>query len=370
MSSAQENRYRPDYAVHPGELLDECLDSHGMAQKELAARTGITPKTINEIVQGKAPLTPETALKLERVFGRPAQFWNNLEREYQEVVARKAERDQLQSAINWLKRVPVKELVKFGWIKKQSSNIDQLEEMLRFFGVASPDQWKAVWENYQVVYRQTKRFETCAEAVSAWLRQGEIEGQAISCAPFNKARFLEVLREARSLTTEQPKVFQPRLVELCASAGVAVVFVPELPRTGLWGSTRWLTTDIALIQLSLRYKTNDHLWFTFFHEAGHVLLHGKKDVFLEGKGMDDGKEAEANRFSADFLIPQAEHTKFLKQRPSLSRIREFADHLGIAPGIVVGRLQHDKEIGPDIGNQLKSRYQWVWAKKERESECQ
>jgi Zn-dependent peptidase ImmA (M78 family) len=152
------------------------------------------------------------------------------------------------------------------------------------------------------------------------------------------------------------------LVELCASAGVAVVFVPELPKTGVSGATRWLG-DKAVIQLSLRYKSNDQLWFTFFHEAGHIMLHGRKDVFIEGKGMDGKQELEADDFACDHLIPQADYTDFVATRKlTIAEIEAFAAEVTIAPGIVVGRLQHDEFLPRNQGNKLKVFYQWSAAK--------
>lgn len=80
MADTTSNQYVPDYLVSPGEILAEYLEAYGMTQTELADRTGLTKKTINEIIRGKSPITPETALKLERSLGRPAHFWNNLGR--------------------------------------------------------------------------------------------------------------------------------------------------------------------------------------------------------------------------------------------------------------------------------------------------
>jgi len=80
--------YQPNKAIHPGETLKEILDSIPMSQTELAMRTGLTPKTINEIVRGKAVLTTDTAIKLSVVFGMSTDFWNNLERNYQEDLSR------------------------------------------------------------------------------------------------------------------------------------------------------------------------------------------------------------------------------------------------------------------------------------------
>ena len=250
-------------------------------------------------------------------------------------------------------------MTKLGWIAKTTDKIEQLKEVLRFFGVASPDQWETVWREYQVACRQTQRFDTCAESVSAWLRKGEMEAGLIVCQPFDKNRFLEVLDNIRELTVEPPHLLQQRLVELCASAGVAVVFIPELPKTGVYGATRRFG-DRAVIQLSLRYKSNDHLWFTFFHEAGHIIKHGRKEIFLEGNGLDDRKEDEANAFARDKLIPPAEYRRFISSWDgrSLAPIKSFTGIIKIAPGIVVGRLQHDKLLPNSHGNRLKVFYSW------------
>lgn len=354
-----ETRFQPNYSIPPGEILLEYLEAVDMSQRDLALRTGLTPKTINEIVNAKAPITAETALKLERVLGRPAHFWQNLESLFQEAQVRKSECGRMQAGLDWLKRVPVAEMVKRGWLASAKEPLAQLDAVLRFFGVSAIEQWQAMWEGHRVAYRQSARFEAHPEAVSAWLRQGERMAQEMRCAPYDRTHFQTALLEIRGLTRHPPEVFERRLLDLCAGAGVALVFVPELPKTGVSGATRWLSPDKALIQLSLRYKSDDHLWFTFFHEVGHVLLHGKKEVFIESNGLDGEKEEEANRYAADILIPPGKLKALLAfGRPSLAQVQNFADEIGIAPGIVVGRLQKEGVFAHNIGNGLKQRFRW------------
>ena len=361
MSNTRANQYCPDYLVTPGEILLEYLEDLDMTQAELADRTGLAKKTINEIVKGKAQITPETARKLEKVIGRPAHFWSNLERQYQDDKARLAERERMESGIAWLKRFFVKKMTDLGWLPKNKDKADQVESLLRFFGIASPDQWETVFRGYQVSYRQSKSFEFSEESLSAWLRRGEILAKEVSCAPFDRARFQEALDEIRSLTLEQPENFVPRLKELCSSAGVVVLFVPELPKCRVCGATRWIG-DNPVIQLSLRYKSNDHLWFTFFHEAGHILKHGRRDVFIEFKGIDREKEEEeADVFACDKLIPPAALKAFVQRRAfSRTDIVAFAEEIGIAPGIVLGRLQHDNILPYThyLNSELKISYEW------------
>jgi addiction module HigA family antidote len=354
------NEYRPDYAVAPGEVLEFELDMRGMKQQELAKRTGLTPKHIGAIVNAKSSITPETAIKLERAIGMPAQYWMNLETQYQEVIARAAEEKKLTRDLDWLKRIPVSAMAKNGWIEKTKDSKEQLVKILQFFGIASVEQWDDMWPNLAVAYRQHERHENSPEAVSAWLRQGEIEAGKIACAPFDKAEFRQALDEIRKLTTTHPGVFVPKMQELCAQAGVAVVFVPSLPKTAVSGATRWLTSSKALIQLSLRYKTDDHLWFTFFHEAGHIVLHGKKELFLEGmNGLDPDKEKEANEFSENELVSKKVLSAFAQdKRLTKASIKKFADELKISPGIIVGQLQHKQLLPRSHCNDLKQRFQW------------
>lgn len=361
MASKIENLYMPDYVSPPGETLLDTIEALGMTQVELAERTGRPTKTISEIIRGKAAITPETALQLEKVLSVPASFWTNRERHYRESLARREEELRFQQRIEWLKKLPVSAMCKKGWIDRFEDKVLQLQEVLRFFAVASPEAWEDVWCGPEVAYRKSKAFESDPGAVAAWLRKGEIDAQAIRCNSYDPAAFRQVLFYARSLTIELPEVFQAQLVQQCASVGVAVVFVPELPKARVCGATRWLNPQKALIQLSLRYRTNDVLWFTFFHEAGHILHHRKRDVFIESnEDVGTKEEIEADRFSADFLIPRSKYDAFLRSNIfNESKIRRFAHEVGIAPGIVVGRLQHDGKLPHNHLNGLKQRYAWA-----------
>ena len=360
MIKSFENEYAPDVVSAPGETLLEMLEERGMSQSELAERTGRPKKTINEIIKGKATITPATALQLERVLGAPASFWNDREQHYRESLARQAERASLEGQVGWLNQFPIKSMVELGWMQESPDPIEMLEHVLNFFGIASPTQWQKIWES-GVAFRQSPVFESDPYVVSTWLGKCNVEAHHIDCAPFDSDRFLFALSSLRNLTTQSPDIFQPEAMRLCAEAGVAVVFVPELPRLRVSGATRWLTPSKAMIQVNLRYKTDDQLWFTLFHEAGHILKHGKRDIFIEDGGDHDEKEEEANRFAADFLIPQDEYERFTPRNGHYSKdeIRNFAQQLNIAPGIVVGRLQHDGRLPIQNCNDLKQHFEWL-----------
>jgi HTH-type transcriptional regulator/antitoxin HigA len=360
MTEFATSAYQPTEVSPPGETLREFLEERGLSQAELATRMGRPRKTISEVVSGKAAITHETALQLELVTGIPAEFWNARERKYRAYLAALDERHRLEQEAKWCARFPLNQMRKLGWIRGHSDKSGAVHELLSFLGVVSSEQWEELYSQYAVAFRRPQSFAPDSYSLGAWLRRGLIESLPIATEPFNRERFTSVLTEARGLTREAPHIFAPALTASCAAAGVAVVFVPELPKSRASGATRWLTPEKALIQLSLRYRTNDHLWFTFFHEAAHILLHGKKLIFIEvNSDGASNEEQEANQWAADFLTPRLEYDSLVaSQAFDEQTVSEFAARIGIASGIVVGRLQHDGHIPHNKLNWLKERLTW------------
>jgi hypothetical protein len=318
---------------------------------------------MNGIIKGDVAITPDTALQLERVLGVSASFWSGLESRYQEFKVRKQEEEALEKQKAWLRKFPVSEMVKMGWLEATKEPALQIQALLSFFGIASPEQFASVLDrcHFETDFRRDKKVSTDWPSIAAWLRKGKLKAQEIDCAEFDPTELRTTLAKVRHLTTQDPEVFVPAVVDLCRRVGVAVVFVKQLPRTRTSGAARWLTATKAMIQLSLRYKWNDQIWFTFFHEAAHLLLHGKRLIFLdEDKPGSSTVEKEANEFAAQTLISEEEIQRFLSLsgRITKAQIRTFSYELGIAPGIVVGRLQHDKRLPYRQCNDLKVQYDW------------
>jgi len=351
-----------DLVFPPGETLLETLEHLGMSQLDLAKRTDKSPKHINEIIKGKAPISPEMAILLENATGISATMWMNLERNYQEHLARVGERESLLSQVDQLKSFNVKDVIKFGWIKDSPDKATLAKHLVMFLGISRLDQWDILYDSVPVAYRQSSAFACSGKALTLWLRQGEIQAIDLPCAPYDAGKFRAALQSVRAMTQSLPENFVEEIQTLCSKVGVAVVFVPELKGCRASGATRWLSPSKALIQLSLRYKTDDHLWFTFFHEAGHILLHGKRNSFVE---LDDrgqsSDEEEANVFSREFLIPSKDYADFVtthKPHFSVEAVRTFAAQIGISAGIVVGRLQRDGHVPYKNLNGLKRKFKW------------
>lgn len=357
MAQTSEFKYEPDLVLPPGDTLAEVLEEAGMTQSELAKRTCLSTKHVNQIVKGAAPITPDTALLLELATGVRSRVWSNLEIAYREHVSRQEESASFLADADWLKLLPIKELIERGWIAASADPARLVRSVCQFFGVASRAAWEAMWAK-PTAYRTSKAFKSAPGAVAAWLRIGEISAAEIDCEPYDRAGLLELLDDLRGLTVEpESAVALSRLVELCATVGVAVVVEPEISGARINGAARWLTPDKALIQLSLRHRRNDIFWFTFFHEVGHVLHHSKRETFLNDEGPHSGVEQEADAFAGQLLIPRSFEADLAGVR-SLDDARELAAKIGVAPGIVVGRLQHDQRWPYNRGNNLKKKFEF------------
>jgi HTH-type transcriptional regulator / antitoxin HigA len=191
------------------------------------------------------------------------------------------------------------------------------------------------------------------------MRLGELEAERLDCLKFNKSKFAKAVQEIRALTVLSPQAIEPKLKKLCWESGVVLALVPSLPRAHVSGLARWLNPHKALIQLSLYGKTNDSFWFTFFHEAAHILLHDKQDIFLDecdgSNTQSSDQEREADQWSRAFLIPSNLEAELASLR-SRSSVIAFAQKLKIHPGIVVGRLQYDQLLEPNCMNDLKQKF--------------
>jgi HTH-type transcriptional regulator/antitoxin HigA len=357
--------FTPDWASPPGETIADLLEERDWTQAQLADRLGYTKKHVSQLINGKAPVTEETALKLERVLGSTAAFWLNREAQYRAQLAKIEEQDLLRSWVTWLDELPVKELMHKGIIPNcrldAKNKPGVVKELLTFFGVASPDDWRKHYVGMKAAFRQTRPDQCDTGAISAWLRLGEVVAeQQPHPYRYNKTKFQQVVTQIRGLTVLSPAEFMPQMQQLCQGAGVVLVFVPSIPKAKTSGVARWLNAHKPLIQLSLYGKTNDKFWFNFFHEVAHVLLHDtpeqKKSIFLDdgmaGETLDSQQEAEANQWAREFLIPP-EYDAELPNLKSKEAVAAFAEQLGIHPAIAVGRLQHEGMIRNDWMNGFK-----------------
>jgi HTH-type transcriptional regulator/antitoxin HigA len=356
-----ETRHYSDLAIPPGEYLLEASAELGLNQADLARRMGRPVQAISEIVKGVKAITPDTALQLEEVLGVPAHIWTGLEADYQLIRARQQAELQVEAEAGDVGCYPYAEMAKLGWVSKTRKPVEKVRELRRFYGVASLTNLPDV-RSYAPAFRKSKHRNLSHEALAAWLRAGALQAERIPTRPFDKKALKALLPDLRKLTITSPERFQSELCKRLADVGVALVLLPHLPKTYTNGATFWINPDKAVLMMTIRGSWADIFWFSLFHEISHILLHDKRRIFLEDGNADAEtreQEQEADDFAGNTLIPMRVYAVFTEAGNFTTQsIHRFAKSIGIAPGVVTGRLQHDGYIGRHCHTH-REKYKWA-----------
>lgn len=355
--------FLPNWASPPGETIADILDGMNLSLVEFSDQIGCSESQTNALLQGKLSLTRELAIQLEYTLGASTEFWLNREIQYREDVSRLRGELSSQEDEDWLKELPLKDMTAFGWLRPATQTSARVAECLRFFDVPNVAAWRETYNNIleTAAFRTSNSFEPQSGAVAAWLRWGAIESTSFNCQTWNRDRFEKALQNIRTLTRKRdPNNFIPELQKICAECGVAVVIARTPTGCRTSGATLFLSPSKALMLLSFRYLSDDHFWFTFFHEAGHLLLHEKDRIFLEDMETNPTQEEqEANEFAAHTLVPENFQSELAQLRLDGREVMRFARTVGVSPGVIVGQLQHYGLITRKQLNNLKTRFSWT-----------
>ena len=342
---------RDTIAIPPGATIREQLESRKISQKEFAQRMDMSEKHISHLINGKVELTHETALRLESVLGIPARFWNNMESLYREQEARAREELALEHDETMASKMPYSECAKLGWIQPTRKIAEKVHNLRRFFEVAN----LKVLEDMQVpgiAYRAVGESISSAYAQAMWAQKAKLDAREVQTDAININQLKASISQVRALTTSEPEDFCVELKSLFAKCGIALVFLPHLNGSFLHGAT-FIDGNHIVLGLTVRGKYADTFWFSLFHELGHII-HGHISSFAD---INENNELEANYFAQNTLIPTEKYREFLERNDfSKGEIQYFANIIGIAPGIILGRLQKENYIPYSWHNELKVMY--------------
>ena len=358
---AQSSAFEPQWTSPPGNTIADLLPLRQLSRGDLASLLDASPAFVDALLDGREAITLGLARRLQEVVGGSAAFWMTRDRQYRDDVARLRE-----AGLPWLFELPLQDMARFGWIPTDPPEGFEVESMLRYFAVPSVPAWRARYAAVlqDAAFRTSPSFESRPAAVAAWLRQGERAAESMACAPWDPDALRRTLNELRALTrVRDPQRFIPRLQEAAARCGVAVVVLQAPTGCRASGVARWLSDDKALVLMSARHLTDDHFWFTLYHECGHLLLHRETRIFLDEDADPEGQaetatEDEANRFAVETLIPPSSRDALARVRLETFEVVRLAGALGVAPGIVVGQLQRSGRLPKSHLNRLKRRFVW------------
>lgn len=354
--------FHPDWFSKPGDTLLTLMEQRELTLENVAQKLGCADNVVRGVLAGTVAVDANLAEALSKHVGGTAKFWLVRQEKFQTALSRVAKAIPKPTGDDWVKRFPHADMARNGWINLTRNKDELTKAYLAFFGVNNPSEWEERYANFLklTAFRTSPTFQSKAGALSAWLRQGEIKATQLDCRTWDPKGLRNRLREIRVLCkAKNPAYFLPRMRQICADVGVAVVFVRAPSGCRASGATRFLSRNKALLVLSFRHLTDDHFWFTFFHEIGHLLLHSENLTFIDGEeNVSNSVEREANEFSERVLIPANRSDELLDLQPRRDSIVRFAYSVGVSAGIVVGQLQHHRVIRPNQMNYLKRRFDW------------
>lgn len=359
MSVAMPSEIDPRWASAPGVTIKKVLDSRGLSAEDLAEALDISDPEARRVLMGARPITPAIATALAGLLGSTRQFWLTRESQYRESLSWLAA-DEL------VERSPVRAMERDGWIDRSDGWKDQAKALLDFYGVRDAAEWRAIWgpRLAETRFRTSVAFESSELAVAAWLRRVELDAFELDVADWSPSLLWAALPRLRALSkVRDPRSFIPVLERLLGAAGVAVVVIRAMDGNRLSGAASVLADGRRAIGLTARHLSDDHFWFTLFHEIGHLLLHDGGGDFLDDfdEVADDSQlEGQANEFARDALIPGGVGDLLGRRAagPTMRQVVSFASRLGVAPGIVVGRLHYDGVLKYNQLRTLIRGYKW------------
>jgi len=347
--------FNPDWVSPPGHTLTDIMCEKGLNITELAIHTGISEFEISTVVDGSGRISPNIAESLSLFLGTSKDFWLNRDSFYLASLER-------QESVEWFEAIPYQSMVKNGWVPKFKKIEQKIRACLDFFAVDSVQQWFEEYEDllHSAAFRTSKSFDSVTESTVTWLQKGRLDSDH-NPSKWSRDELKGRLNRIKKLSIlKDPEIFIPILRKELLAAGVSFVLLKCPQGCSASGATYFDKHSKPILLMSARYLSDDHFWFTLFHEIGHLLLHSESgQIFIEGNCEESVEENEADEFARNLIIPQEHFDEFMAlTAKEWRKFPRFAKKIGISTGLLVGQMQFFNLIPPSYFNKFKARYRW------------
>ena len=334
------------------------IASRGWTAPQLADRLERPVDEFLSVIAGHDPIDDDLADDLGRELGPSGAFWRQRQTDFEADLDRVSTAGDIENVTEWLDLLPLHTM--FDRQRAAESYDDLYRSCLVYFDVSSPDEWCSRYTVDGSMLKASDTFESKPGALAIWLRAVETRAALRSCRPWSADGLHAAVPTLRKLSKiPQATLYISKAQTILAECGVALEVVRSPEGCTASGSAQFVSTDRAAIGMSLRHGTNDHFWFTLFHEIGHLLLHEPNTAWIDDKlDGDDPREEEANEFAVSVLVPSRFRADLDGVRTTHRDVMRLARQIGIHPGILVGQLQYSGIVPFSHLNNLKRPAKW------------
>lgn len=340
-------------AFPPGEFIKEELEAREWTQQSLAEIMGRQTSVVSAIVNGKRAISLDIATELSSAFGTSVDYWMNLEKSYQQFLGSRSN-DSISRRARLFQLAPVKEMMKRNWIKASNDWSEIEQQICGFLEISS---LSSEPRSFAHAAKKSSPEEPATPAQAAWLRRAKKLARGVQAGEFCEESFAEAKQNLRRLMQNPDDIRQ--VPKLLATAGIRFLIIENIAHAKMDGACFWLNDHSPVIAMGMRYDRIDNFWYVLAHEMGHVSnrdgasgdpiwdanLVGDDAIPFEQKSE---MEKKADLFAQQTLIDQAVLENWIARTSPLyskARILAFARLNHIHPAIVLGQLQHRKEVG-------------------------
>lgn len=356
------NEYKDIVAFHPGYYIVDIIEEMEISQAEFATRMGTTAKTLSQLINGQANISNDLAKKLSAMMGTSVEVWQNLQNTYDQKLIEIQQAKDIDAQAALAKNIDYKYFVDVVGLPPARSINDKVANLCKYFKVS--DLRIMLKPDFLVNFRSSTEINHEKNIINsrAWIQTAINISKNIYTKPYGAEKLKGYLPELRGMTVKKPEEFLPRMREIFADCGVAFVLLPHLKNSGVNGAVKWITEERVVLAMNNRGLDADKFWFSLFHEIKHVFQQKIKTVFIsstidEMMDINNILEIEADKFATSYLIPATAYKSFAPSKyTSDDEIIKFAKTIGIHPGIVAGRMQHDGIIPQNRCARLKEKY--------------
>lgn len=347
------NSLIPGALIHPGEYLLDELEAKEISQKDFALMIGMQTSQLNEIVNGKRAINAETALLFEKALDIAAEYWMNIQKNYELNLAKinRRNHERLEAIQLWnmaQSSLPV------AFLKKQKiitgDPILDIPLVKDIYGIQNFEQLANLYSNNVYArFRKSQKLDMDKINMIGWVKLFEFKAKQEIVNAFDHNQFDNLLSELKIILSKNKKV-KEKAKDALKSYGIKLIYQEKAEKTPIDGVSLWSEGNPA-IGMSLRFNRIDNFAFTLFHELGHVLLHLTNDNTAEFIDLEHESEAyknnkeekEADRFAQSKLISDDLWNDFFNPPYYFSdtKVKEFAKKAKIHPAVVRGRICHE-----------------------------